>query len=306
MIKVNLHLFKINYKAGKKEIVAYKYPTMTKELLGKIESGIKLFEEKISEYEIVPYDPLIEHKEKLQSIPLENVMKDSTQFEVIHQYLITDESAENDKAKLEIKETNKEFLDSASLYVIEHDKKFYFRKFFNNAYLKKTKIVAAYDSKAESIDMIKEKLMILETTFDMILEEDGSQVTINNSTNFEYIAGYDAFFTDKRTNVMEYIKSENILENYNDFEKEGLKKKYLRLFSKVKVENIESLKKNTAFLDKLEKETANQITYNKTSGKFKVETKHTKTILHLFTFLIGIDMTDRMFIHSDKEYIKVI
>lgn len=303
---MNLYLFKINTRLGIKEIGVYQYPTISEELDLKIRGGIEDFLEKISEYEIAEYNPLIDHKEKLQRITLEELKNDGVNFKVIHHYLEEELPFENDRAKLEILETNNEILESISFFVAEVDGIFYFRRFLNSAFLKQTKIVTAYDSTANTLDMINKKLVVFDTTFDFYLESGSDIVLINNSTNFEYIAGYNEFFESKKREVINHIEEIELLNNFEEFKKESEKKKYLRLFSRVKLENIEELKQQSDFLEKLSEETAGEIVYNEEEEKFTVNTKHTKTILHLFTYLIGIDMTNKIVIYPDREYIRFL
>ncbi|WP_404336592.1 Kiwa anti-phage protein KwaB-like domain-containing protein [Planococcus rifietoensis] len=303
---MNLYLFKINTRLGKKEISVYQYPTISEELDLKIRDGIEVFLEKTSEYETAEYNPLIDHKEKLQRITLEELKNDGVNFKVIHYYLEEESPFENDLAKLKILETNNEILESISFFIVEVDGSFYFRRFLNSAFLKQTKIVTAYDSTANTLDMINKKLVVFDTTFDFYLESGSNEVLINNSINFEYIAGYNEFFESKKREVMNHIAEIDLLNNFEEFKKESEKKKYLRLFSRVKLENIEELKQQSDFLGKLSEETAGEIVYNEEEEKFTVNTKHTKTILHLFTYLIGIDMTNKIVIYQDREYIRFL
>src|SRR5690606_23824256 len=124
---MNIILFNVQGRINKK-IEVYNYEAISEKLRGKIIEEITKFEEKYIEYEVVEYNPVIEYKDKLSRITIDQVESESATFKVINSFLRTGELIENDEVVIENNSQEKDLPFQVSFYVIVHNEKYYFRK----------------------------------------------------------------------------------------------------------------------------------------------------------------------------------
>lgn len=302
------------YKKGTKniEIEYFKYGNLDTSLQEKIKLGIDEYEEKLNTYETIDYDPLAIEKGRkvVETLSLDQTKRESS---ILRLYM-TILNNESYSSSFRDDTTNTTYsiksLDSfhsnecpLSFIVIKHNNKLYFKKANEAEYFLKNKMHILTHVEEAKLKPLNDNYILLNTNFEFYIEE--STIYVKSNFTFETICNIEEVYNQHRENVLENIEEIGIIENIEDFKMECVKKRYLRVFKKVDSEaNLKESLSNKKFIDEMIIQTDRKIDWtDETKTNLKVDTSHVRTIIHLFSGLIGKDIYEALITFNNKAEI---
>lgn len=299
------------YKSGTKHINIefYKYNILDSQLEDKIETGIRQYHETvINKYEQRDYDPLSNEKGRnfLEKLDIEETEEQSLIFNVYLRIIKNQElddcyQDEKEEYNITVNEIDGFHQNESKLsfFVIQDGDKIFFKKVSENSYFLKNRMQIFSHLEEAKLKNINKNLVMIDTNFDFYLQD--VNIFIKSSHMFESICHYEQVYEKHRDKVLSRVKNVDIIENFDSFESECNKKTYLRIFKKVESNTeLESTLSNKNFIDDMIKQTSYNIKWNKECEKIIVATNQVKTIIHLFSGLIGTDVYDQVVLFNDK------
>lgn len=305
---INLELyifFKSQSQSKTINLEYFKYQSL-ENIAPSLKNGISNYETSIKGFTKQEFNPLSLEKEGkiLETLELNQTTKDSKLMDIYKQIIldnrVIDYEEELDNNTYVIKKLHK--INQASFpafcYALKHLEKVYFKKTSNNSLLLKNDyhVLLRRDTAKE---YEKEDLMIVDTKFDFHIDQD--EILIRSSFAFEQILKYELVYEKHKKSIINNIQSADVIENFEKFEEACNKSGYYRAFRKVKEEtDFKKSFSNKPFIKRLAQETNNKIRWNDKTNKVYVEDLHIKTVLHIFSGLIGIDIYNQIVTFNEK------
>lgn len=297
--------FKSQSKSKNINLEYFKYQSLEK-IAPSLRNGIQNYEKSIQNYTKKEFNPLSLEKGKkvLETLQLSKTIKESKLMDLYKQIIlenkVKDFAEEHGNCTYIFKKLHKidEAKFPAFFYALKYQGKIYFKKTSNNSLLMKNQyhVLLRRDTAKE---YNKEDLMIIDTNFDFHVEKE--EIVIRSSFAFEQILKYELVYEEHKSLILNNIKKADVIENYEEFESACNKSAYYRAFKKVDSQtNFKKAFSNRPFIKRLEKETNGKIKWNEETKKVKVEDIHIKTVLHIFSGLIGVDIYNQIVTFNQK------
>lgn len=288
------------------DIDYFRYPEIDEKLVTAMENGIAQINKRLNFANAVNYNPLsIERgKNKLEKISVDVQIEESEFFEILKSIILdnklTDYKVSINEKKYRFRNVHKfkEAQYPVFFYVIKIDGKAYFKKSSDNNLMMENKNnwLVRRDT-AEKVDT--EELMSINARYDFVVDNDF--IYIRSGNGFEQILRYEDVFKKHKDIIINKIKDADIINDFEEFEKTCNNAKYYRAFKVIKTDiDFKAAFSNKEFLDRLNVETKGNIKWNEENKKIELKDAHIKTVLHIFSGLIGIDIYGEIVLFNQK------
>lgn len=291
------------------DVEFFRYNTLSKKVVQAIKKGIQKYIEKCDEADTILYNPLSLERGngQLERITIKDSEIDSDIFKAYRNIIVKSQLKDTDVTMAEKKyrlRSLKKYSDATCpvfYYAIKEGENVFFKKTSESHLLLKNeyKIFIRKDT-ANEVDI--NDLMVIDTRFDFHINTN--DIFIKNGTSFESILEYENVFKVHKNKIIDKIEEAKIIDDFDAFKVACSKANYFRAF-KVVSDSTDFKKafSNKAFLKKLETDTKGKIKWNPKTKKIKLEDVHIKTVLHMFSGLIGVDIYNKIVIFNEKHAI---
>lgn len=288
------------------DIEFFRYNVLNKGLVKKLDEGIKAYKQECETSNSTKYNPLSVERgnKKIETMTIEEGENDSEIFKTYKNIILNsqlkDTTIKMGKKTYRLKKIKK-YSDASFpvfYYAIKDGENIYFKKTSETQFLLKNKYkVFVRKDNATEADITD--LIVIDTRFDFYT--DTLSIFIKNGTAFEHILEYQNVFEIHKNKIIKKIEKADIIQDFGKFKNACNKENYFRAF-KVVTESTDFKKtlSNKTFLAKLDKDTKGKIKWNSKIKKIELEDVHIKTVLHIFSGLIGIDIYDKIVIFNEK------
>lgn len=255
---------------------------LTEEVIGKKDS--------LLQFQFRDYNPLVKDRDCVDTISINQLRQNSNFFNNIYDYFM--DTSEHITTVTDFGEN-----DSYSLLIYKINEEIYIKQFDGNKLLSNNSLIGEFDQRG--LNKTHKKLLIFDGNFDVYFNLNEDLVIIKNSSRFEKICNYEAYFNSIRNDRIIEIRDSNLISNFDDIYEEIDNKKYNRLFTQLNTLDINTITSNQELITRLERK---DIFFN--NNQFEIRTPdHSHILLFLISGLVSINNFDQVVVSKDHELI---
>lgn len=285
---MEIHLYKKNTSRANDQIFVFE--NLSNDLVAPLQRDVLSKKDALNNYEQRNYNPLVKDRECVDVINVNELKENSLFFRNIHNYF-SDNSDQIDT----ILDINLSASYSYMIYKIEND--VFIKRFDGNKLLSENSLIGEFNE--QTLDKTNKKILVFDGSFDFYFNLDSDQVVIKNSSRFEKICNYEAYFDRVRADKILEIRDSNIISNFDDIEEEINNKKYNRLFTQLNTLDITTITSNNELINRLQ---VKDIFF--VNDQFEIRTAaNSHILLFLVSGLVSINNFDQVVITKDQELI---
>jgi hypothetical protein len=285
---VEIYLYKKTTSRTNDQIFVFE--NLNDDLVQPLKEEVLQKKEALSNLQHREYNPLIKDRECIDQIDVSDLRSNSTFFKNIHDYFSS--SCDEIDTLIDI-ESSVSY--SYMIYKIHND--VFIKRFDGNKLLSETSLIGEFNQ--HTLQKANKKILVFDGNFDFYFSLDSDIVTIKNSSKFEQICNYEAYFDRVRSDKIVEIRDSDIISNFDDIEDEINNKKYNRLFTQLNTFDISRITSHNELIKRLE---AKDIFF--VNNKFEIRTpQNSHLLLFLISGLVSINNFDQVVITKDQEMI---
>ncbi|MFA2811718.1 hypothetical protein [Bacillus mycoides] len=285
---VEIYLYKKNSSRIHDQIFVFE--NLNEDLTEPLKREVYIKRDALNQLNFRNYNPLVKDREYVDTINIENLKENSTFFKNIHDYF-ADTSEEIDT----VLDINSSYKYSLMIYKIHNE--IFIKQFDGNKLLSETSLIGEFDQQV--LQKTNKKLLMFDGNFDFYFNLEETQVIIKNSSRFEKICNYEAYFDRVRGDKIVEIGDSNIISNFDEIYDEINNKKYNRLFTQLNTFDIGTITSNTTLINRLESKDIFFL-----NNQFEIRTpEHSHILLFLISGLVSINNFDQVVVTKDQELI---
>lgn len=236
------------------------------------------------------YNPLIKDRECVDRMDVDDLKSNSPFFNNLYNYF-SNGCNEIDT----IIDINSRMSYSYMIYKIHND--IYIKRFDGNKLLSETSLIGEFNQ--QTLQKTNKKILMFDGNFDFYFSLDNETVIIKNSSKFEQICNYEAYFDSVRSDKILEIRDSDIISNFDEIQDEINNKKYNRLFTQLHNIDVSRITSNDELIKRLE---AKEIFF--INNKFEIKTpENSHLLLFLLSGLVSINNFNQVVISKDQELI---
>jgi len=242
------------------------------------------------QFQLRDYNPLVKDRNCVDTISVVQLRQNSNFFNNIYEYFL--DTSEQITTVTDFGDN-----DSYSLLIYKINEEIYIKQFDGNKLLSNNSLIGEFDQRG--LNKTNKKLLIFDGNFDVYFNLNNDLVIIKNSSRFEKICNYEAYFNSIRNDRIIEIRDSNLISNFDDIYEEIDNKKYNRLFTQLNTLDINTITSNQELITRLERK---DIFFN--NNQFEIRTPdNSHILLFLISGLVSINNFDQVVLSKDHELI---
>lgn len=285
---MEIYLYKKNSSKVNDQIFVFE--NLNKDLIEPLMSEVNDKKEGLNKLTFREYNPLVKDRECIDTIAIEFLKENNEFFKGIFDYF-QDFSDEID--------TIHNIGDSSkySLMIYKIDNEIFIKQFDGNKLISESSLIGEFTE--QTLHKTNKKLLMLDGNFDFYFNLLEDKVIIQNSSRFEKICNYEAYFNRVRSEKIIEIKNSHIISNFEEIYNEINNKKYNRLFTQLNTFNIDKITSNSDLIARLERKEIYFI-----NNQFEIRApKHSHILLFLISGKVSVNNFDQVILTKDQELI---
>lgn len=285
---MEIYLYKKNSSKVNDQIFVFE--NLNDNLTQPLTAEIYIKKETLNKLTFREYNPLVKERECIDTIAIDFLKENNEFFKGIFDYF-QDFSDEID--------TIHNIGDSSkySLMIYKIDNEIFIKQFDGNKLISESSLIGEFSE--QTLHKTNRKLLMLDGNFDFYFNLLEDKVIIQNSSKFERICNYAAYFNRVRSEKIVEIKNSNIISNFDDIYDEINNKKYNRLFTQLNTFNIDKITSNSDLIERLE---SKEIYFK--NNQFEIQKpKHSHILLFLISGKVSVNNFDQVVLTKDQELI---
>jgi hypothetical protein len=268
----------------------YAFENLNNDLTEPLTQEVMDKKESLLQYQLRDYNPLVKDRDCVDTISIDQLRQNSNFFNNMYNYFI-----DNSEQITTITDFGDN--DSYSLLIYKIDEEIYVKQFDGNKLLSNNSLIGEFDQRV--LSKTHKKLLIFDGNFDFYFNLDEELVIIKNSSRFEKICNYEAYFNSIRTDRIIEIRDSHLISNFDEIYEEIDNKKYNRLFTQLNTFDVNTITSNQDLITRLERK---DIFFN--NNQFEIRTpEHSHILLFLISGLVSINNFDQVVVSKDQELI---
>ncbi|MDO5376387.1 MAG: hypothetical protein Q4F01_09435 [Staphylococcus rostri] len=284
---MEIYLYKKN---GSRNDQIFAFQNLNKDLVDPLTIEVNNKKKSLSQLNFREYNPLVKDRECIDTIDIDELKDNSEFFKNLFSYF-KDSSEYIDT--IQDLEKNQKY----SLMIYKIGDEIFVKQFDGNRILSRTSLVGEFHQ--QKLQKARKKLFIFDGNFDFYFDLSKNLVIIKNSSRFEKICNYEAYFDKVRADKIIEIKDSDIISNFDDIREEINNKKFNRLFTQLDDLNINKITSNTDLISRLEQK---EIFFK--DDKFEIkEPENSHILLFLLSGKVSINNYDQVVLTKDHELI---
>jgi len=285
---MEIYLYKKNSSRVNDQIFVFE--NLNGDLTTPLTQEINIKKTALNQLNFREYNPLVKDRDCVDTMNVENLIENSIFFNNIYDYFV--DISEQIDTVLDIDSS-----DKYSLMIYKIDNEVFIKQFDGNKLLSESSLIGEFNE--HTLQKSTKKLLMFDGNFDFYFSLDENQVVIKNSSRFEKICNYEAYFDRVRDDKIVEIRDSNIISNFDEIYDEINNKKYNRLFTQLNTFDIETITSNTTLIDRLETKEIFFI-----NNQFEIRTpEHSHILLFLISGMVSINNFDQVVLTKDQELI---
>jgi|GEM_PF-5568259 len=285
---MEIYLYKKN--ASKTNDQIFVFENLNNDLINPLTTEVNIKKEALNQLRSRGYNPLVKDRECVDTITIEELKENSDFFKNIYHYF---ESESEQIDTIQNIESNLKY----SLMIYKIDNEIFIKQFDGNKLLSESSLIGEFSE--QTLQKTHKKLLMFDGNFDFYFSLNNDQVVIKNSSRFEKICNYEAYFDRVREDKIIEIRDSNIISNFDDIYEEIDNKKYNRLFTQLNTFNIPTITSNTELIERLERKDIFFI-----NNQFEIRRpEHSHILLFLISGKVSINNFDQVVLTKDQELI---
>lgn len=285
---MEIYLYKKNSSRTNDQIFVFE--NLNVDLTTPLTEEVNIKKEALNQLNFRDYNPLVKDRECVDTMLIEDLKRNSDFFLNLYHYFVDTSEVIDTIQDIGLN-------DKYSLMIYKINSELFIKQFDGNKLLSETSLIGEFSER--TLQKTHKKLLMFDGNFDFYFSLDNDQVVIKNSSRFEKICNYEAYFDRVREDKIVEIRDANIISNFDEIYEEISNKKYNRLFTQLNTFDIETITSNSTLIERLEKKDIFFI-----NNQFEIRTpEHSHLLLFLISGMVSINNFDQVVLTKDQELI---
>ena len=285
---MEIYLYKKNTSRTNDQIFVFE--NLNDDLVDPLKEEVLQKKDALNALQSREYNPLIKDREYVDRMSVNDLKSNSPFFNNLYNYF----SSSCDEIDTII-DINSRISYSFMIYKVHND--IFIKRFEGNKLLSETSLIGEFNQ--QTLQKTNKKILMFDGNFDFYFSLDSGNVIIKNSSKFEQICNYEAYFDSVRSDKILEIRDSDIISNFDEIQDEINNKKYNRLFTQLHTIDISRITSNDELIQRLE---AKEIFFG--NNKFEIRTpENSHLLLFLLSGLVSINNFNQVVISKDQELI---